>query len=596
MLNLKKIGSKILILSIFNTMVIILILGTISIMSMSNSQKDSLSQLEGTLKKDYDEMIKTQVQNVVSMLNKHLDLTQKEGKSIEEAKKSASDIVRDIRYGKEGYFWVDTVEGTNVVLYGSETEGKNRINAQDAQGKYFIQEIIEKGRKDGGGYTDYYFPKKGETIPLPKRAYSMEFKPFGWVLGTGNYTYDIDAMIKKEADKAHKELESKLAVFLAAAILLAALFSILSYIIGRRISKPIEVSAQLINLVSSGDFTVKVPQKYLALKDETGMILNSLQNMIMSIGNMLIEVADKSRSSAETVSKVNVEIGLLKDRIGEVAATTQEISAGMEETAASTQQMNATSQEIEDAISQISSKAQDGAFISTEIKKRAEKLKENFLISQKNATDILHKEEDMLKTAIDESNSVEKITVLSDAILQISAQTNLLALNAAIEAARAGESGKGFAVVAEEIRKLAEDSKNTVVEIQAMIDVVRKSVSNLSASSGRLLNFVSKDVKNDYELMMDAALQYNNDASGISDMVLDFSSTSEELLSSIQNMMKAIEEVTVATNQGAGGTSNIAQNITTVLIKSSAVSEAAKGVKEVSESLVEAISKFRLNE
>ncbi len=71
-----------------------------------------------------------------------------------------------------------------------------------------------------------------------------------------------------------------------------------------------------------------------------------------------------------------------------------------------------------------------------------------------------------LSEAIEKSKSVEKINVLSEAILKITEQTNLLALNAAIEAARAGEAGKGFSVVAEEIRKLAEESNNTANEIQ----------------------------------------------------------------------------------------------------------------------------------
>lgn len=590
---MKKIRNRIIVFSVCTSLTITIIFGIMSAISMIMGQRAFLTELEVNLKKDYDQMIKAQVQNVTSMLEKYLDDAQKQGKSINEAKKTAEEIVRDIRYGEEGRFWVDTVDGTNVVLNGSESEGKNRLNLQDSKGNYFIKEIIENAQK-GGGFTDYYLSKNDGSVPLPIRAYSMEFKPFGWVIGTGNYIDDINTLVNNESNILNKQIKSKILIIVLSSILTCILICIISYIIGKRISKPIEVSAQLINVVSQGDFTVKIPESYLALKDETGMILKSLDNMVRSIGNMLAEVNTKSKNSADTVSKVNGEITSLQELIEEVVGTTQELSAGMEQTAASTQEMNATSQDIENAISQITNKAQDGTFISNEIRVRAEKLKENFSITQKNAKEVIEKEKDMLKNAIDESNSVEKITVLSDAILEISAQTNLLALNAAIEAARAGETGKGFAVVAEEIRKLAEDSKNTVVEIQAMIDVVKKSVSNLSESSGRLLNFVSHSVKEDYDLMMEAAVQYNNDASNISDMILDFSATSQELLSSIHNMMKAIDEVTSATNQGAEGTTNIARNVGTVLMKSNAVADAAKGVKEGSEGLIEVITRFKI--
>jgi methyl-accepting chemotaxis protein len=143
-----------------------------------------------------------------------------------------------------------------------------------------------------------------------------------------------------------------------------------------------------------------------------------------------------------------------------VVGTTQELSAGMEQTAASTEEMNATSQEIENAISQITNKAQGGTVLSCPMKlKQGRKVKRNFSVTQKNVKEIIEKEKSMLELAINESNSVEKITVLSDAILEISAQTNLLALNAAIEAAKGRGNRKGFAVVAEEIRKLAEAQK-----------------------------------------------------------------------------------------------------------------------------------------
>jgi signal transduction histidine kinase len=57
---------------------------------------------------------------------------------------------------------------------GNDTEGKNRFEAVDSKGNHYIKDIINNGKKDGGGYSDYYFPKKDGTEPLPKRGYSLE--------------------------------------------------------------------------------------------------------------------------------------------------------------------------------------------------------------------------------------------------------------------------------------------------------------------------------------------------------------------------------------------------------------------------------------
>ena len=138
-----------------------------------------------------DQVIKHEVQTAVSVLQA-IHTRQKNGEFSEAvAKKLAANVLRDMRYGDDdqGYFWVDTVDGVNVVLYGrKDVEGKNRYKAQE-KGVYYIQEIIKQA-KNGGGYTNYWFPKMGETVAKEKRAYSELFEPYNWVVGTGYYLED----------------------------------------------------------------------------------------------------------------------------------------------------------------------------------------------------------------------------------------------------------------------------------------------------------------------------------------------------------------------------------------------------------------------
>jgi methyl-accepting chemotaxis protein len=134
-----------------------------------------------------DLLIKSEVETAISLLQAIFTKYEQGEMTLEQAKKLGADLLRELRYGSEGYFWADTTEGVNVVLYGrKDVEGKNRLEATDKQGKFYIKELLEKG-KAGGGYVEYWFPKKGQTTAQPKRSYVLLFKPFGWVVGTGYY-------------------------------------------------------------------------------------------------------------------------------------------------------------------------------------------------------------------------------------------------------------------------------------------------------------------------------------------------------------------------------------------------------------------------
>ncbi len=189
---------------------------------------------------------------------------------------------------------------------------------------------------------------------------------------------------------------------------------------------------------------------------------------------------------------------------------------------------------------------------------------------------------------------MERINVLSDAILEIASQTNLLALNAAIEAAQAGDSGSGFAVVAEEIRKLAENSKETATEIQSVTQQVLESVHHLSVSSEQVLSFLDEKVSKDYDMLVETGKQYNADARMIDEMVTEFSATSQQLYSSVQSIMRAINHVSQAAVEGASDTMEMANETTLIAHRSQEVLERVKAVKESAERLLETVSLFRV--
>ena len=134
-----------------------------------------------------DLLIKSEVETAVSMLQAIYVKHQHGEMTLEKAKKLGADLLRELRYGTDGYFWADTTEGVNVVLYGrKDVEGRNRLEDRDPKGTFYVKELLAKG-KSGGGYVEYMFSKKGQSTVHPKRSYVLLFEPFGWVVGSGYY-------------------------------------------------------------------------------------------------------------------------------------------------------------------------------------------------------------------------------------------------------------------------------------------------------------------------------------------------------------------------------------------------------------------------
>lgn len=398
-------------------------------------------------------------------------------------------------------------------------------------------------------------------------------------------------MAEEELLSGAKEVSS---IILIVSLIMVVIAFLLVFFSSKRITTPIVKSSEYLATIANGDFSQELDKKYLSRKDEIGAISNSIHNMRNSLGHLIFSIKDESISIKNEVDFAMNNISVLNSNLEEISATTEQLAASTEETSASSEEMSATSQEIEKAVHFIAQRAQEGALATSEISKRAEELKGDVHLAQKKAYDIFLNTKQQLEQAMEDSRVVKQIDVLSESIMRITEQTNLLALNAAIEAARAGEAGRGFSVVAEEIRKLAEQSKDTVLQIQGVTTSVTGSVDNLLNSSNSLLNFMSTDVNRDYKVMLDVADRYNKDAKYIDEIIVEFSSTSAELLSAIQNILAAIEGVAAAANEGASGTTDIAHRVSAANIKSNEVIEQISKTKESTDKLIEEIEKFKI--
>ena len=273
----------------------------------------------------------------------------------------------------------------------------------------------------------------------------------------------------------------------------------------------------------------------------------------------------------------------------------EELSAGMEETAATTITADESAADIHSAVQHIAKRSQDGAQGAAEIKGRAEETNRKIKGAQEK-TVLLKKEiQQDLETALEDAKVIDQIYELSGVIMNVVSQTNLLSLNASIEAARAGEAGRGFAVVAGEIGELAEQSRQTVIKIQEVTQEVTQAVDNLSSNSRKLLDFVVKDVSEDYEGFLSIGEQYDKDGASVDELMSEFSSIAHELFDNMEGIKNSMNDISKAAEEGAQGTTEIAQRASVILGESEEVLQQVTKTKLSAETLRAEIGKFHVS-
>lgn len=465
-------------------------------------------------------------------------------------------------------FLNDTRVSTNVMI-----DGKRAV------GTKMSDKVAEVVLKQGKSY-------EGDAVVV-ENVYQTKYTPIK--NSSGKVVGAFFVGVKK--DNIISQISNIMIIIILVSLGAIALGIIIATIMVKRISKNINGIQEFLQNISNGDLKSIC---YINSNDETKEIAQHLNNTVATFKKMIENVMEESENIKSVVDDVSIKVDGLNSNIEDVSEDAEELSAGMEQTSASSQEMNTTAQEIERSIESIAKNSQNAVNEVLAISKRAVYTKETVNDAQRKASDVFFKTKEELEKAIDNSKIVEQINVLSESIIQITSQTNMLALNAAIEAASAGEAGRGFSVVAEEIRKLAEQSKNTVMQIQSVTEKVTSSVNELSNSSNKLLDFVSNDVQNDYKMLLDVADKYSEDAKFVDKLIKNFNITSEELLIRIKDVLKSIDAMSKLSDEGVNSTTDIAQKVMDITLKSNDIFRLTKKSKNSSEKLKQQISQFKI--
>lgn len=392
------------------------------------------------------------------------------------------------------------------------------------------------------------------------------------------------ALTKAAAAKSQRSL-------LIAAIFDIILSLIIAFLIFRAISSPIKRLSTATTILASGDLTQDDIQ--VKANDEIRELANAFNTMKHNLRNVISTISDNAlrvTASAEELSASTQEVTRASQ---EVSRNMDEISTGSQISAASAKESSLAMEETAIGVQRIAESASHLNVNADETEKLAENSRHSVQLA-KDQMDVIYDSSQLTSELIQRlSKQTIEIENITKVITDITEQTNLLALNAAIEAARAGEQGKGFAVVANEVRNLAEQSKNSASQIVKLTADIQVDTKNVETSIEQSL----KNAKQGVQVIDEAGTAFLNIIGAIQTMggqIEEISAATEEISASAEEVSASVQEIASQANEASAQTEQNSGAVDAQIATIEEINTVAHDLSEQAMDLQQVIHAFKL--
>ncbi|KZK71571.1 MULTISPECIES: methyl-accepting chemotaxis protein [Shewanella] len=533
--------NKLLLLSLFPLILTLCILMTVSYYVEQSALADEVTTFRTKLIGERKTQIKEATEIAAGIVQYQLSL--KENGNVNQA-------LRDIRFGSSGYFFIYDSQGKNLFhAVMPNLEGQNKIDMTDPRGTKIIVGLLDAAKKGDGNFS-FYFQKPNTNEQIEKIGYSMMIPGTDWMLGTGAYIDDIDAVVEDYRATVTEQMIDKSYAILLIALLLAAMTAVVILATAQRMVAPIKNMADNLNDIAKGEgdltkrLTVKGEDEIAQLGQSFNLFVDKLQTIIGDVANATAKVKsaanaihDQTKVMSSQLISHNNETDQVVTAITEMSATASEVAQNTTQVAEAT---HAATGDVANAQRCVDASLEEISALMAQINNAAGNIQSL-------------------------SEQSKKINNVLSVIGGIAEQTNLLALNAAIEAARAGEQGRGFAVVADEVRNLASRTQSSTLEINEMLSELHKlvalAVKTMEESQQSCVRSVdsSRAISESLGSVTSAVTAINDMSTQIATAATEQSSVTEEINRNVFAIQEIVNELLHSSEDAARVSQTVSQ-------------------------------------